>query len=168
MRKTVRFNYYTGIYQKLFDNPVLAGTWDGAGRYSEQWSEVAMRNITGPDGCPAFTATAEIENEDPQQVFYWGVKLDGPAGKQLWAIMTEENDPAASGRRRMFTLDGSEPQEQVYYLSVGFMCNPTATKPQFHGKEAPCRRAGFAPKSPPSPASFLPVAPGTGHGCMRR
>jgi len=31
--------------------------------------------------------------------------------------MTEENDPAASGRRRMFTLDGSEPQEQVYYLS---------------------------------------------------
>jgi 1,4-alpha-glucan branching enzyme len=76
-----------------------------------------MRNITGPDGCPAFTATAEIENEDPQQVFYWGVKVDGPAGKQLWAIPSEEKDPASSSRRRTFTLEGGESEEQIYYLN---------------------------------------------------
>ena len=58
MRKTVRFTYHTGIARQLFDNPVLVGSWDGSGRYSEQWSEVVMTKMEGPDGCPAFTATA--------------------------------------------------------------------------------------------------------------
>jgi 1,4-alpha-glucan branching enzyme len=117
MRKTVNFTYRTGIARKLFDNPVLAGSWDGAGRYSEQWSEVPMTPIEVPDGCPAFTATAEIESDDPHQIFYWGVKINGPAGKQLWAIPTEEKDPASSRRRRTFTIEGVESTQQVYYLS---------------------------------------------------
>src|ERR1035441_9154419 len=94
MRKTVRFTYHTGIARDIFDNPVLSGAWDGAGRYSTQWSDHKMDKIVGPDGCPSFSTTAEIESDDSRQVFHWGVRLDGPAGKGVWAILTEEPDPA--------------------------------------------------------------------------
>jgi len=117
MRKTFRFTYYTGIAQKLFDNPVLSGSWSPDGRYSDEWSDVAMQEIDGPDGCPAFMTTARLESDDPQRIFYWGVRLDGPAGKRLWAIATEEKDPASDSRRRCFTFDSGDPQEQVYYLN---------------------------------------------------
>ena len=114
MLKTVRFTYHTGIARSIFDNPVLAGSWDAAGRYSGQWSEVEMEKIDGPDGCPSFTATVVIESDDPHQTFYWGVKVDGLGGKRLWAIATEEKDPATDSRRRSFTLDAGD---QVYYLN---------------------------------------------------
>jgi len=79
MRKTVRFT----ITQALLHSSLITQFSPAPGMARQIFRtmvRVAMRNITGPDGCPAFTATAEIENEDPQQVFYWGVKLDGPAG----------------------------------------------------------------------------------------
>lgn len=117
MRKTVNFVYYTGIVRELFSNAVLVGSWDSAGRHSEQWSETKMAKFRGPDGCQAYTATVAIEGEDPHQLFYWGVKLDGPAGKQVWAIVTEEGDPLSDSRRRSFTLQDVEPKEQMYYLN---------------------------------------------------
>jgi len=76
-----------------------------------------MTEVPGPDGCPTFRATANLESNNPDQIFYWGIKLDGPAGKQLWAIPTEEKDPASTSRRRTFTLADSESQEQRYYLN---------------------------------------------------
>jgi 1,4-alpha-glucan branching enzyme len=114
MPKSVAFTYHTGITRPIFNNPVLVGSWDAAGRYSGQWSEKGMQPITGPDGCPSFIATQEIESDDPNQVFYWGVRVDGPAGNGLWAIPTEEGDPATTSRRRSFTLAGGDP---VYYLN---------------------------------------------------
>ncbi len=114
MRKTVQFTYYTGIAGSVFENPVLTGSWDAAGNFSEHWSEAKMQPIDGPDGCPAFTATADLESDDLHPNFYWGVRLDGPAGKRLWAIATEEKDPATDSRRRSFTLEASD---QVYYLN---------------------------------------------------
>jgi 1,4-alpha-glucan branching enzyme len=117
MRKTIRFNYYTGIAQTLFDRVVLSGSWDRRGRFSDAWSEVAMERADGPDGCPAYTATQTVESEDPRQLFYWGVKLDGPGGNQLWAIATEENDPNSTNRRRAFTFGDADATDQVYYLN---------------------------------------------------
>ncbi len=114
MLRTVKFTYHTGIAKHLFDNPVLAGSWDGTGHYCDTWSEVPMQKIKGPDGCPSFTATETLGSADPKQIFYWGVKVDGPAGQGIWAITTEENDPTLNGRRRAFRLDADE---QVYYLN---------------------------------------------------
>jgi 1,4-alpha-glucan branching enzyme len=114
MRRTVAFTYHTGIATPIFHNPVLVGSWDAAGHYSGQWPEKPMESVTGPDGCPSFIATEELESDDPNQTFYWGVKVDGHAGNGLWAIPTEEGDPASNNRRRAFTLAGGD---QVYYLN---------------------------------------------------
>ena len=46
---TVRFMYLTGLKRRLFRNARLAGSWD-------DWVETPMEEITGEDGCPAFTA----------------------------------------------------------------------------------------------------------------
>lgn len=115
MRKTFQFSYHTGIARELFANPVLAGSWDGAGHFSGQWSEQQMVRTVGLDGCPTFTAAVHLESEDPHQAFYWGVKLDGPAGAQAWAIPTEEGTPESNSRRRSFTFDSSA--EQAYYFN---------------------------------------------------
>jgi 1,4-alpha-glucan branching enzyme len=117
MKKTIRFTYYTGVARTLFDHAILTGSWDRTGKFSDQWLKVHMEEISAPDGCPAYTATWEIESENPRQLFYWGVKLDGPAGPQLWGIPTEENDANANLRRRAFTLGDSGSEEQVYYLN---------------------------------------------------
>jgi 1,4-alpha-glucan branching enzyme len=117
MRKTIRFTYHTGIARDLFENAVLTASWDAQGGYSDQWSERPMKEIVGADGCPAFTADVDIEAAAPDQVFYWGVRLDCPAGKGLWAIQTEENDHKTDLRRRAFTLGGEGAVEQAYYLN---------------------------------------------------
>lgn len=114
MRKSIKFHYHTGIAQSIFKNALLIGSWDDSGKYSDQWSEAKMNGISGPDGCPSFTADHVIESDDPNQRFYWGVRLDGPAGKSLWAIPTEESDPATATRRRSFTLNDGD---QAYYLN---------------------------------------------------
>jgi 1,4-alpha-glucan branching enzyme len=98
----------------LFDNAKLRGSWDASGHYSDQWSEKAMTKVKGPDGCPAFTTEVDLDPADPKQVFYWGVELDGPAGRSLWGIMTEEKSATSAARRRSFRVsDGN----QVYYLN---------------------------------------------------
>src|ERR1700722_12176479 len=67
MRKALVFAYLTGISRPMFSNPVLLGSWDAAGHYSGQWSEKRMDGISGPDGCPSFIATQEIESDDLNQ-----------------------------------------------------------------------------------------------------
>jgi 1,4-alpha-glucan branching enzyme len=121
MRETVRFTYYTGIRGgNLFSNALLVGSWDAQGRYSDQWSERKMEPVAdpcSPDGCLAFATTVDIDADTPSQVFYWGVRLDGPAGKGMWGIQTEEKDPATSMRRRAFTLGDENALFQAYYLN---------------------------------------------------
>jgi 1,4-alpha-glucan branching enzyme len=117
MQKTIRFTYYTGVARTLFDRAILTGSWDRTGKFSDQWLKVNMEEISAPDGCPAYTTTCEIESENPRQLFYWGVTLDGPAGTQLWGIPTEENNANANLRRRAFMLGDSGSEEQAYYLN---------------------------------------------------
>jgi 1,4-alpha-glucan branching enzyme len=102
MTRSVIFEYATGVKTKLFSNARLVGGWDGQGRYSDQWTEVGMSEVTGTDDCPAFRAIVELQPVTGGQTFYWGVRLDGPAGAQLWGIMTEEKSPRSTDRRCSF------------------------------------------------------------------
>ncbi len=104
----VQFRYLTGVKDKLFSNARLVGSWDSQGRYSDRWSSQEMQETTTEDGCPAFVATVALDNGEAGQTFHWGVRLDGPAGTNLWGIMTEVNESASRERYRTFFLPQME------------------------------------------------------------
>lgn len=67
----------------------LIGSWDENGHYSDSWDHSATAMKKMPDG--TFQATVAL---DPSRKGDWqyGVKIDGPSGKDAWAI-TEETNP---------------------------------------------------------------------------
>jgi len=116
-KQTITFTFLTGISQQLFLNAKIQGSWDVNGLYSDTWTTSPMTAITGEDGCPAFATTIDLDLSEAGQVFNWGVFIDGPAGKNLWGINTEVNDPAIPDRYSSFTLmkDGSSAVQQFYF-----------------------------------------------------
>ncbi|MFO0956392.1 MAG: alpha-amylase family glycosyl hydrolase [Isosphaeraceae bacterium] len=116
----VQFFYLPGLKREVFSNVRLRGSWDGSGRYSDDWSTLSMVGFIGPDGCPGYRASARF---DPAQVgwtFRWGVILDGPSGKDQWGIATEVNDPHSDERTRSFVLSTPTPgavAREIYYLT---------------------------------------------------
>jgi 1,4-alpha-glucan branching enzyme len=114
---TVRFRYLTGLPRSIFRNARLSGNWDSQGRSSESWGETPMTPGTAEDGCPCFTATAAFDRGEVGKRFRWGVRLDGPAGANLWGIPTEVNDMNSAERYREFDLRADGPQEQDFYLT---------------------------------------------------
>jgi 1,4-alpha-glucan branching enzyme len=121
-RIPVSFMYCTGIREPLFSGARLHGSWDAAGRLSAQWSIVPMTETVAEDGCPAFTATIELDSSQIRTRFEWGVTLDGPAGPQRWAIMTEENRHDSRRCVRAFVLappgEDAAVQTERYWLSL--------------------------------------------------
>jgi 1,4-alpha-glucan branching enzyme len=115
MPKAVHFVFVTGINQRVFSNVKLSGSWDAGGSLSANWSTVAMNEITGADGCPAFEATVNLNAAQPGQQFQWGVVLDAPEGPNIWGIMTEVPDPNSSDRYRVFNLDAGPGTQEVEY-----------------------------------------------------
>ena len=100
----VQFVYVTGLSQQIFSNARLRGNWDAAGRHSEVWSEQAMTEIVGEDGCPRFVAKVDFDPTAVGQRFRWGVVLDGPSGDDKWGIATEVDDPDSADRTCDFVL----------------------------------------------------------------
>jgi 1,4-alpha-glucan branching enzyme len=126
------FIYLTGIKKKLFSNVRIQGSWDSKGLYSGQWSVSPMTGITGEDGCPAFTATIDLDLSGVGQVFNWGVIADSPAGKNLWAINMEVNNPSVTDRYCSFTFkgDGTGLIQQFYLTNKRRLgANKFFTKP---------------------------------------
>jgi 1,4-alpha-glucan branching enzyme len=80
---TVRFQYLSGIRQRLFRNARLASSWNG-------WGDLPMQEVIGEDGCPAFEATVVFDDAMAGQEVRWGVRLDAPSGANQWAIATED------------------------------------------------------------------------------
>ncbi|MEF8704267.1 MAG: alpha-amylase family glycosyl hydrolase [Candidatus Accumulibacter sp. UW26] len=119
-RKQVRFVYQTGLKRSLFTNARLLGTWDAAGRPSPLWSELPMTETIAADGCPAFTATVDLDTDDGGTLFAWSVRLDGPQGPNQWGILTEVNALNSNDRILQFRLDpaASDASEQVYRLNL--------------------------------------------------
>ncbi|MEW5931535.1 MAG: alpha-amylase family glycosyl hydrolase [Gemmatimonadota bacterium] len=112
-----RFTYYTGLKRSLFRNARLRGSWDAQGRYADDWTERPMQEIVAEDGCPAFTATVQLDEDGLGRTFRWGVALDGPEGADRWGIPAETPNTGAQLRFREFTLDGSAGRHERYFLT---------------------------------------------------
>jgi len=75
-----------------------------------------MHPAIDSDGCPSFDADVLLDDSEVGVTFRWGVKLDGPAGKDLWGIASEVDDETSTARERQFVLQEGL-QAQVYYLT---------------------------------------------------
>ncbi len=119
--QTVEFQFITGLNRAIFRNARLLGSWDAGGRYSSQWTESPMQEVTGTDGCPIFQGSVALDLADQGKLFRWGVILDGPQGANFWGIPTEVKDVKSSERHRQFQLQGpgTPPQIERYYFTCG-------------------------------------------------
>jgi 1,4-alpha-glucan branching enzyme len=117
--RTVELRFITGLRRQIFRNARLRGSWDDAGRYSDQWTDRPMTEGIGEDGCPIFTAMVQLDLADRDRTFRWGVVLDGPPGANFWGIPTEIQDATSTERYREFRLGDGEPQVESYYLLYG-------------------------------------------------
>lgn len=115
--QTITFQYLTGVRRAIFRNARLRGSWDANGRYSDHWTESAMLEKLGDDGCPTFTASVALDLADRDRTFRWGVALDGPQGSNFWGIPTEVGDVHSVERYRQFRLTGSAAQVERYYFT---------------------------------------------------
>lgn len=116
----IDFHYLTGLKRPLFRNARLRGSWDERGRLSERWTETPMVAVVGEDGCPAFTASVELDLADAGATFSWGVVLDGPQGTSFWGIPTEVHDAWSTERLRRFRLSASAtPPVERYFFTWG-------------------------------------------------
>src|SRR3990170_1537658 len=117
----VEFQFITGLKRAIFRNPRLRGSWDGNGRYSDDWTESPMQGEVGEDGCPIFKASISLDLADHDRTFKWGVALDGPQGSNFWGIPTEVQDVNSAERYRQFRLNrgGGAPHVERYYFTYG-------------------------------------------------
>jgi 1,4-alpha-glucan branching enzyme len=112
----VQFLFHPGLSSFKFDNVQLCGSWDSQGRNSGEWSAVPMQAATDESGNTVYRASVALAADQTGAVFRWGVRLDGPAGTDLWAIAAEVEDETSKKRERTFVL---EPVmgEQSYHLT---------------------------------------------------
>ncbi len=117
----VEFQFITGLKRAIFRNARLRGSWDDNGRYADNWTEIAMHEVIGVDGCPTFIASVILDLVDQDKVFKWGVVLDGPQGVNFWGIPTEIHDSNSVERYRHFQINDSNNALQIerYYFTYG-------------------------------------------------
>jgi len=56
----VEFQFITGLKRAIFRNARLRGSWNGNGRYSDNWTESPMQEEIGVDCCPIFKAATSL------------------------------------------------------------------------------------------------------------
>jgi 1,4-alpha-glucan branching enzyme len=116
----VEFQFITGLKRDIFRNARLRGSWDDNGRYADNWTEIAMQEVIGVDGCPTFTASVTLDLANKDKLFKWGIVLDGPQGVSFWGIPTEIHDANSVERYLQFQInDTSAPQVERYYFTYG-------------------------------------------------
>jgi len=118
--QTVEFQFITGLKREIFRNARLRGSWNGQGRFSDNWTEMPMRAEIGADGCPIFKASVSLDLADKGRIFKWGVVLDGPQGANFWGIPTEVSDLNSVTRHRQFWINndlGTAPRIERYYFT---------------------------------------------------
>lgn len=144
-KKSIEFRFYAGLKRLMFRNARLAGSWDANGRLSSQWTETAMQETTGEDGCPMFQASIAFDLADQGRTFRWGVLLDGPPGANFWGIAREIADLDSTERYREFQINpGGEAQTERYFLTH---CRRLGANKRFLEPDAP-PRLGFAVWAP--------------------
>ena len=113
----MKFVYDTGIRRHIFQHVRLWGSWDSAGKYSDTWTEVPMREIEGPDGARAFEADVKLAASEVGKEFAWTVVIDGPLGLDRTGVVTEQNGTGLESLSRKFTLSDDPNAEERYYLT---------------------------------------------------
>jgi len=115
-KQTVTFEYHPGIGFVSFDAVRLCGSWDENGLPSGDWNSVPMVKIAGPEGPTHWEAEVAFGSEAAGATLQWGVKVDGPAGKDVWGIAAEVDDESSTDRLLSFTLQDNTPP-QIHYLT---------------------------------------------------
>lgn len=130
----VQFLFLTGLERRIFRNARVVGSWGVGGRPSATWSESPMREITAEDGCPAFTATVELDARDIGATFHWTVRLDAPGAMDVCGIPTEVNDATSSKRVRAFELRAPGAGQEVQSYAFTYARRLGARKVFAHGE----------------------------------
>ena len=141
----VHFTYLTGLAGDPFPGvrARLSGSWDRAGRRSEQWTGSDMVRGTAEDGCLCFRATARLDCSGGKD-FSWGVEFVDASGRTWWAIPTEIKDSVLRLCHRSFRLDAADQQER-YYLTH---CRRLGSNKLYRGSADPgIRFAVWAPNA---------------------
>ena len=141
----VHFEYRTGLRHIDLRNARLTGSWDGNGQSSEQWSTAPMQAFAADDGCPAFRATAMLDDGEIGRTFRWSVIVDTLTQTSVSGIPTEVSDAHSTDRYRIFTLARAN-QTECYYLTH---CRRLGANKLFEpGRDAPALRfAVWAPNA---------------------
>ena len=100
----VHFVFHAGVSRPLFQNVRLVGSWDANGRFSDQWSTVAMSGMIDETACASFESTVSLDSAHIGSQFRWGVVADTPGTPNRWVIVTEVPDANSGERHRTFTL----------------------------------------------------------------
>ena len=115
---TVNFTFHSGIKRSLFGNVRLSGSWDAAGRFSNQWAELPMAPARDETGCDAFQLEVQFDAAQAGTVFQWGVVADMAGAPNSWAVVTEVPDENSFQRYRSFVLSADGTQ-QDYWFATG-------------------------------------------------
>jgi 1,4-alpha-glucan branching enzyme len=100
----VTFTFRSGVRRHLFSNVRLSGSWNAAGLYSSQWTEVPMAAARDETGCDAFTASVSFDAGQIGTIFQWGVVADLTGSSNTWVVVTEVSDQNSEQRYRSFAL----------------------------------------------------------------
>jgi 1,4-alpha-glucan branching enzyme len=76
-----------------------------------------MTAITDETGCPAFTATALLDESQIGQQFHWGVIADTATTPNVWIVATEVPDANSAERHRTFTLQADAHDEHYWFVT---------------------------------------------------
>jgi 1,4-alpha-glucan branching enzyme len=143
----VQFKFITGLKAQIFRNARLSGSWDGNGRWSTTWSQTPMTAITGDDGCPAFTATVQLDAGGAGQTFQWGVIADTPTAPNLWAIPTEIQSATQTDRVRSFQLLAGSAQTERFFFTYARRLGARKVFPAGSAANPSLRFAVWAPNA---------------------
>lgn len=113
----MKFVYDSGIRRQIFKHVRLWGSWDNAGKFSDVWTEVPMRESDGPDGARVFEAEVPLAPSEVGKEFSWTVVVDGPLGLDRTGVVTEQNGTGLEALSRKFTLSDDPNAEERYYLT---------------------------------------------------
>jgi 1,4-alpha-glucan branching enzyme len=155
----VKFVYDTGIRRQIFKNVRLWGSWDGAGRHSDEWTETEMREVEGADGARVFEADVTFAVSEVGKEFCWTVLVDGPLGLDREGVVTEHRGCGHDALRSSFKLSDNPNAEERYYLT--HVRRLGARKlPASNGRPAGLRFAVWAPNAQAVEVVFAEPAQG--------
>jgi 1,4-alpha-glucan branching enzyme len=112
---TINFTFHSGIKRHLFGNVRLSGSWNDAGRYSDQWAEIPMTAAPDETGCDAFTASVQLDASQAGGTFQWGVVADMVGAPNSWVVVTEVPDENSYQRYRSFVLPASDGRQDYWF-----------------------------------------------------